>query len=121
MQGSNERRSRQQAAEERRKLLLEAAMAEQGGFADIDPADVTAAIYLGLGSTPKDEPAPLEKTPAAQVWDEFIQLIGHYADADNGFTSRRAMHSDRDVGDFDQLARFGEWDITDDPMPEDVK
>ncbi|GAA6165545.1 double-strand break repair protein AddB [Pelagimonas sp. KU-00592-HH] len=104
-----------------KQLLLEAAMAEQGGFDDIDPTDVAAAIYLGLGSTPKDEPAPLEKTPAAQVWDEFIQLIGHYADADNGFTSRRAIHSDRDVGDFDQLARFGEWDITDDPMPEDVK
>ncbi|WP_127116126.1 double-strand break repair protein AddB [Shimia sediminis] len=103
-----------------KQLLLEAAMAEKGGFRDIDPADVVAAIYIGLGASPRDVAAPLEETPAGQVWAEFLQLIAHYADTSHGFTARRAMQSDRDVGDYDQLARFGEWDVTDAPIPEDL-
>ena len=103
-----------------KQLLLEAAMAEQGGFREIDPAEVADAIYIGLGASPKDEHAPLADSPALQVWAEFAQLIAHYADPDSGFTARRAMQSDRDVGDYDQLARFGEWDVTDAPVPEDL-
>ncbi|CUK09697.1 double-strand break repair protein AddB [Shimia thalassica] len=103
-----------------KQLLLEAAMAERGGFKDIDPADVVDAIYLGLGNPPKDERAPLADTTPAQIWDEFRQLIAHFMDAENGFTARRAMHSDRDHSDYDQLARFGEWDVTDKPKAEDL-
>ncbi|MBU2945058.1 double-strand break repair protein AddB [Shimia thalassica] len=103
-----------------KQLLLEAAMAERGGFKDIDPADVVDAIYLGLGNPPKDERAPLADTTPAQIWDEFTQLIAHFMDAENGFTARRAMHSDRDHSDYDQLARFGEWDVTDKPKAEDL-
>ena len=32
-----------------------------------------------------------------------------------GFTARRAMQKAGDVGDYDQLARFGEWELTDLP------
>lgn len=103
-----------------KQLLLEAAMAERGGFVDIDPAKVTAAIYIGLGALPKNEAAPLLDTPPSQVWAEFLQLIAHYGDPENGFTARRAMQSDRDIGDYDQLARFGEWDATDAPAPKDL-
>lgn len=103
-----------------KQLLLEAAMAERGGFRDVVPADVVEAIYIGLGSTPKDVAAPLETAPANQVWAEFLQLIAHYADDSSGFTARRAMQSDRDIGNYDQLARFGEWDVTDPPVPEDL-
>ncbi|SHJ86793.1 double-strand break repair protein AddB [Shimia gijangensis] len=103
-----------------KQLLLEAAMAEQGGFRDIDPAEVADAIYIGLGPSPKDEHAPMLDAPALEVWAEFLQLIAHYGDPSNGFTARRAMQSDRDVGDYDQLARFGEWDATDEPLPEDL-
>ncbi len=101
-----------------KQLLLEAAMAEQGGFADIDPSDVADAIYIGLGTTPKDQPAPLLETPPTKVWEEFIALIEHYLADGKGFTSRRAMRSERDESDYDQLARFGEWDATDEPTPE---
>jgi len=103
-----------------KQLLLEAAMAEQGGFRDVDPADVASAIYLGLGPKPKEVAAPLEDTPATQIWSEFSELIAYYADVTHGFTARRAMQSDRDEGQYDQLARFGEWDATDPPNPEDL-
>ncbi|WP_294227812.1 double-strand break repair protein AddB [uncultured Shimia sp.] len=101
-----------------KQLLLEAAMAEQGGFKDIDPSDVADAIYIGLGTSPKDQPAPLLETPPTKVWEEFTTLIQHYVADGKGFTSRRAMRTERDEGDFDQLARFGEWDATDEPAPE---
>ncbi|MFY0616076.1 double-strand break repair protein AddB [Shimia sp.] len=101
-----------------KQLLLEAAMAEQNGFEDVDPAHVADAIYIGLGSSPKDQPAPLSETPTTQVWEEFSKLIAQYLEEGKGFTSRRAMQSERDEGDFDQLARFGEWDATDESTPQ---
>ena len=103
-----------------KQLLLEAAMAEQNGFKDIDAAQVADAIYIGLGSIPKDQPAPLADSPTEKVWDEFSTLIGCYLEEGKGFTSRRAMQSERDEGLYDQLARFGEWDATDEPAPEEL-
>lgn len=103
-----------------KQLLLEAAMAEKGGFEKIDPADVAAAIYIGLGNAPKDVEAPLVEIPPTKVWEEFEQLITRYLDAEQGFTSRRALRKDTDHSDYDQLARFGEWDVTDEPQSEDL-
>ncbi|MDA5557350.1 double-strand break repair protein AddB [Shimia sp. MMG029] len=103
-----------------KQLLLEAAMAEQNGFKGIDPAQVADAIYIGLGASPKDQPAPLAETPTEKVWEEFSTLISHYLEDGKGFTSRRAMQSERDEGLYDQLARFGEWDATDEPAPEEL-
>ncbi|UZD90733.1 double-strand break repair protein AddB [Cognatishimia activa] len=103
-----------------KQLLLEAAMAEKGGFRDIDPAEVAEAIYIGLSNTPKTVAAPLLEMPTAQVWAEFEQLITRYLDAEQGFTSRRALRKDTDHSDYDQLARFGEWDVTEEPTPEDL-
>jgi RecB family exonuclease len=104
-----------------KQLLLEAAMAEKGGFRDIDAATVADAIYLGLGNSPKDVSAPLFDLPAAQVWEEFEHLFARYVDVEQGFTSRRALRKDGDHSDYDQLARFGEWDVTEEPMPEDLQ
>ncbi|MDC0737758.1 double-strand break repair protein AddB [Cognatishimia sp. SS12] len=103
-----------------KQLLLEAAMAENGAFRDIDPAEVVSAIYIGLGSTPKEVAAPLNDLPPAQVWQEFETLISRYLEADQGYTARRALRQDSDHSDYDQLSRFGEWDVTDAPLPEDL-
>ncbi|SFL77790.1 double-strand break repair protein AddB [Shimia aestuarii] len=103
-----------------KQLLLEAAMAERGEFASLDAETVADAIYIGLGSSPKDVPAPLGETAPQKVWEEFVALITHYKVDGKGFTARRAMHSESEAGDYDQLARFGEWDATDAPDPEEL-
>lgn len=103
-----------------KQLLLEAAMAEQGGFAEIDPAKVSGAVYLAFNNTSVDVPAPLDDTPPAQVWSEFQTLIRKYLQQEQGFTARRALRKDTDHSDYDQLARFGEWDVTDEPAPEEL-
>lgn len=103
-----------------KQLLLEAAMAEKGGFENIDPADVANAVYIGLSNSPKEVEAPLSEIPPAQVWEEFEQLITRYLDLEQGFTARRALRKDTDISDYDQLSRFGEWDATDEPVSEDL-
>ncbi|MCZ0811265.1 double-strand break repair protein AddB [Roseovarius sp. EGI FJ00037] len=96
-----------------RQLLLEAAIAERAGFDGIAPAPVARATFIGLGSGGKLVDAPLSEAPPAQVWEELRTLIRAYMEPDRGYPSRRAMHMKSDRGDYDQLARFGEWDITD--------
>jgi ATP-dependent helicase/nuclease subunit B len=95
-----------------KQLLLEAALAENAAFDGLGPVEVAAAIYLGLGSKPGTVAAPLEAETPEQVWTAFQELILKYQDPTRGFTARRAMQSDKEISDYDQLARFGEWDLT---------
>ena len=111
------------AAEQRhfdKQLLLEAAIASQGGFERLPAAEVASAVFIGLGSGISEVPAPLDTDPPEKVWTEFHKLIAAYLSPELGFTSRRAMQKIRHSGDYDHLARFGEWDMTDEPAPEDV-
>ncbi len=112
--------TKKQQANFDKQLLIMAAMAEQGGFTDIAPANVAAAMFVGLANTYKEEPAPLMDEPPAKVWADLGALIAAYLEPDQGFTARRMLHKDSDIGDFDHLARFGEWDRTTDPTPEDL-
>ena len=103
-----------------KQLLLTAAMAERGAFDEIGPAPVAGAAYIGLGASPKEAPAPLDEESPDEVWARLRDLIALFRDPAKGFTSRHAVKSERMEGDYDHLARFGEWDIADDPRPEDL-
>ena len=56
----------------------------------------------------------------AQAWDDLHRLVGQYLSPGQGYASRRAVFKARFPGDYDHLARFGEWDMTDKPVPGDV-
>ncbi|MDA7963793.1 double-strand break repair protein AddB [Ruegeria sp.] len=112
--------SESQQAKFDKQLLIEAAMAEQGGIEGIDPTDVAEAVFIGMGGTYKEVPAPLTKEPSDKVLAELKELISAYLEPDQGFSSRRMLHKDTDIGDYDHLARFGEWDRTDETTPEDL-
>lgn len=101
-----------------KQLLIEAAVAEAGGFRDVPAAPVTEAVFLGVGGSLREVAAPLADEPPAKVLADLAQLIEAYLDAGQGFTSRRMMQKDSDAGDYDHLARFGEWDRSDKPSPE---
>ncbi|WP_420585515.1 double-strand break repair protein AddB [Ruegeria sp.] len=104
-----------------KQLLIEAAMAEQGAIEGIDPLPVAEAVFIGMGGTYKEVAAPLAKEPPDKVLAELKELISAYLEPDQGFTSRRMLHKDTDIGDYDHLARFGEWDRTDETDPEVLK
>ncbi|WP_170370404.1 double-strand break repair protein AddB [Ruegeria arenilitoris] len=112
--------SESQQAKFDKQLLIEAAMAEQGGIEGFDPMAVASAVFIGMGGTYKEVPAPLDKEPPDRVLAELTELISTYLEPDQGFSSRRMMHKDSDVGDYDHLARFGEWDRTAETKPEDL-
>lgn len=101
-----------------KQLLIEAAMVENGGFDALGPRPVRAAQFIGMGSTPKVEDAPLDTEPPQKVVAELASLLAAYLEPDKGYTSRRALYEDREARDYDQLARFGEWDVTQDPVAE---
>ncbi|MAX75255.1 MAG: double-strand break repair protein AddB, partial [Roseobacter sp.] len=103
-----------------KQLLLEAAMVEEGGFKEIGPAPVAQAAYIGLGSKPVERPAPLEDEPPHEVLAKLHALITSYLSDEQGFTARRMVKTTDFAGDYDQLARFGEWDATTEPTPEDL-
>jgi RecB family exonuclease len=99
-----------------KQLLLEAAMVERGDFEDLGPMPVRRAAYIGMGAKPAEVEAPLDDMPPARLLSELADLITAYRDPATGYVARRAPHSTETRGDYDQLARHGEWDITDPPQ-----
>jgi len=99
-----------------RQLALEAAIAEAGGFDGLPAAPVAALGYIALGRSTTD--ADVEVTeedgrPAAQAArEDLAALIAAYDDPARGYTARRAAETTAFEGDYDHLARYGEWDLT---------
>ena len=99
-----------------RQLLLEAMMAERGAFEEVGAAPVEGAAYIGLGTSPKEEPAPLHEISTEEVHRELEQLIEQWMSPARGYTARRAMEGDRFGSDYDHLSRLGEWEVSDAPQ-----
>mgnify|MGYP002780302966 CR=1 FL=1 len=103
-----------------RQALLLAAMARAGAFADLGVVEVSRAAFVGLGAKVGETPAPLAKVSPDQAWADLATLLRSFADASRGYTSRAAPRKERHEGRYDHLARFGEWDHTEHPHPEDL-
>ncbi|MCY4289303.1 MAG: double-strand break repair protein AddB [Aestuariivita sp.] len=104
-----------------KQLLLEALMVESGDFDGIPASKIIGASYIGLGTKHQNVAAPLDQQPLSEVRKEFEQLITSYAKPSTGYTARSRVARTGYPGDYDQLARFGEWDDTMPPAPEVVE
>jgi ATP-dependent helicase/nuclease subunit B len=103
-----------------KQLRLEAAMAERGGFASLGARRVAEAYHIGLGTDAGEHPAKLTPEILVETWAGLEALIATYARRETGYSSRRAVFQIRTAGDYDHLARAGEWEMSDLPTPEDV-
>lgn len=103
-----------------KQLLIEAAMMEEGAFKKIGAAPVSRATFIGLGNPPTEIDAPLEEEPPHVILANLRKLIAAYLEPEQGFTARRMMERDGFSGDYDHLARYGEWDGSDPATPEDL-
>ena len=110
---------KQQNAYEK-QLLLAAAMAERGGFADLGPAEVALISYVGLGPGEKAVETALTPERIEAEWQRFVTLIRRYHQRGTGYTARRALFEERHEGDYDHLSRYGEWQMSDRAAPEPV-
>lgn len=97
------------------QLILEALMAEQGAFSDVPPSPVAHVAHIGLGRTPKLQVTELSGPhDIALVREDLVSLLNAVSDPKFGYAARRAMTAMRFDGDYDHLARFGEWADSDD-------
>lgn len=103
-----------------KQLLLEAAIAERAGFQGVPPARVSAAVYLGLNAALDQIAAPLDEIPVARLLAELDRLLACYEDPAKGYTAQTAPETERFESDYLHLARGGEWDLSDAPLPERV-
>jgi len=104
-----------------KQLLIEAAMAERGGFALLGRKPVARAAFIGINTDMKVSPAPLEEEPTDKVWADFIRLLNRWLDPDRGYTARLAHLLSTDATPYDHLSRFGEWTMADKIAPEVLK
>lgn len=98
-----------------KQLPLLAAIGAADGFEKIQSNTVRQASYIGLGSTPGEASVEANDNELAKIWTELETLIAEYQDPDQGYPARRAVFEERWEQDYDQLARYGEWDITQEP------
>jgi ATP-dependent helicase/nuclease subunit B len=103
-----------------KQLLLAAVMAEKGGFADLGPSEVAQISYVGLGSGEKAIDTEITGQIIDEHWEKLLSLISRYLLQTTGFTARRALFESRFPGDYDHLARFGEWQMSERAVPEIV-
>ena len=103
-----------------KQLYLEAMLAELGGFKEIGKTRVEAVAHIGLGATPKFELYPISQGEIGSIQHGFLELMVKFCRAKIGFMSRRAVATVRFSGDYDHLARFGEWDETQEPDAQEV-
>jgi len=113
--------TRKQQEQFDKQLLLAAVMAERGAFKEVGPTEVARITYVGLGTNPKLETTALTPEDLGRVWEDLHRLVRRYQSRQTGYTARRAVFASRFPGDYDHLARFGEWDMTDSATPEDVE
>ncbi|MFN3279037.1 MAG: double-strand break repair protein AddB [Paracoccus hibiscisoli] len=103
-----------------KQLMLEAAMARRGGFDALGPVDVAGLRYIQLGGEGRTHLREHSDQIEGETWDGFLRLLRSYVDGEAGFTAMRAPQSTSYVGDYDHLARYGEWALTDVAVPRKV-
>ncbi|MDR5652681.1 double-strand break repair protein AddB [Ruixingdingia sedimenti] len=112
--------SKDQLTHFNKQVLLTAALAERGGFAAIGPVEPGRGTYVGLGTSPEARAVDMGPEELQAAWAGLETLLARYARREQGYVSRRAVFNLRFGGDYDHLARYGEWDQSDPAVPVDV-
>lgn len=103
-----------------KQLLLEAVIADEGGFKGVGSVRVSKIAYLGVWGSQKSTEKTLTDEDLAQIRQEACLMFAEYLTESYGYLSRR-FPNDRRNGDYDHLARFGEWSDSDPAQRIDVR
>ena len=93
------------------QLRAGAVLVERGAFSLPAPAEVAEIRYVGVSEAGKVVATPLDAAMKDEIWNGLVKLLSHYRRGGTGFSARRAHMSVSDTSDYDQLSRFGEWDM----------
>ncbi len=105
----------QQQKSFQQQLRLEAMMAARGAFGDGQARQVSRIGYIGLSDTNPPVIAGVSDADCAETERDFLRLMARFADESHGYVARRAMERLSYSGNYDHLARYGEWQ--DDALP----
>ena len=103
-----------------KQLMIEVLVAQSGGFDGVPAAPVSEAKYLGISPKAKETDVPFQDIDLTEFQDELETFLLNFSQAHCGYVSRRDPDPNYG-GDFDHLARFGEWDDPDEPVRVDVR
>ena len=101
-----------------KQLLIEAAMVERGAFDKLGARPVANASFIGVNADMKVIDAPMDEETPDQTWEFLENLLMRWQDPARGYTARFALMTRTDPSDYDHLSRFGEWDTSDEAVPE---
>ena len=105
--------TRKQQAAFAKQLPLEALMAREGAFAGVPPAAIADLAYLSIGATyAETRPEAWDAAALDDVRAGLVELVRRYHHG-QPFVARLAPDLLSYASDYDQVARFGEWDDTD--------
>jgi len=103
-----------------KQLLLSAMIAKLGKMEGALPGPVSEVAYIGLGTKHQFDPKPMSSDEIDGGFLDLQRLLAAYQSPQKGYASRRAIDANDPAGNFDHLARFGEWNQSADPNPEEV-
>jgi RecB family exonuclease len=103
-----------------RQLILLAIMAEKGAFAEVAGRSVSRVTHYALRRDSKQSTNTLSATEVAEAEAELRRLLLAWGRREQGYQARRAKEGVAWDGDYDHLARYGEWSAADEAVPEDV-
>lgn len=104
-----------------KQLQLLALMGEVGAFMDSSTLDVEATAYLSLNTADRMKLHSYKPGEIKEIGREFDRLIAAFDTPTQGYMSRRIPEPDRGYGhEYDSLARYGEWEDSDPPVPVDL-
>lgn len=100
------------------QLPLTAALLREGGFAELPPVTgIRSIAYLPIGGGKKlvpgltgKDPPPLEQA-IDETWRAAHEQLRNFANGETGYRSRLKPLRVNDAGDYDHLARVGEWSL----------
>ena len=103
-----------------RQLPLEAVMAARGGFEHVGKGAVLHLELIGLAEAHQAVVMSAAQDDLADVWRKFTDLLAHFLLPDTGYAARLYPFRSDTQGDYDHLARRGEWQDGADYVPEPV-
>jgi RecB family exonuclease len=99
-----------------KQLELEAHMAIMGGFEKLGRVRAKHLEIIGLSKPGDTLERDSNPDTIAEIWGEFLKIITHFEAPENGYSARLRPMREALRGDFDHLARRGEWEDNDTPI-----
>ena len=102
------------------QLPLQAEIARDGGFRNIEPAEVSRLEYIGMGASARIQPVDETDDRTRDAWQRFAELIASYESAARGYPARQQPSHLTYASDYDHLSRLGEWEDGDEAQVQEV-